>query len=246
MPACLFDCCMPQPTKPFNGFLQAVCLTVMWRRTSSPQTTTAATRTRPSASRATTACRHGKLLLLLLLLLLLRVGTVSCCCLCCVCTVRSGSACAVTNRQSPNLRCFTTQPADCRRQLHKGVVHQYLVSTPVLPALWPARASPCCRLPCLRCTCSISDDRGYLSVFAGMWAGLELSVTRALGHKHLEAHGVLCEPAVRSLSLQSEDTCLVSCLALSRWWTFVQSVVRKLECCCGVSVSCTVLCAAGA
>eukprot|EP00882_Tetradesmus_deserticola_P018075 GHRQ01019398.1.p1 GENE.GHRQ01019398.1~~GHRQ01019398.1.p1 ORF type:complete len:322 (+),score=115.03 GHRQ01019398.1:568-1533(+) len=55
----------------------------------------------------------------------------------------------------------------------------------------------------------ISDDRGYLSVFAGMWAGLELSVTRALGHKHLEAHGVLCEPAVRSLSLQSEDTCLI-------------------------------------
>jgi hypothetical protein len=59
--------------------------------------------------------------------------------------------------------------------------------------------------------CSISEDRGYLSVFAGMWAGLELSVTRALGHKHLEAYGVLCEPTVRSLTLQPEDTCLVRC-----------------------------------
>lgn len=55
----------------------------------------------------------------------------------------------------------------------------------------------------------ISEDRGYLSVFAGIWAGLELSVTRALGHKHLEAYGVLCEPTVRSVTLQPEDTCLI-------------------------------------
>lgn len=59
--------------------------------------------------------------------------------------------------------------------------------------------------------CRISEDRGYLSVFAGMWAGYELSVTRALGHKNLEAYGVLCEPAVTTLQLQPEDTCLVSC-----------------------------------
>lgn len=63
-----------------------------------------------------------------------------------------------------------------------------------------------CRVVC----CSISDDRGYLSIRSGMWAGYELSVTRALGHKHLSAYGVLCEPTVNTLTLQSDDTCLVS------------------------------------
>lgn len=58
--------------------------------------------------------------------------------------------------------------------------------------------------------CSISDDRGYLSCRAGMWAGYELSVTRALGHKHLGAYGVLCEPTVTTVTLQPDDACLVS------------------------------------
>eukprot|EP00878_Enallax_costatus_P026766 GHUV01028757.1.p1 GENE.GHUV01028757.1~~GHUV01028757.1.p1 ORF type:complete len:339 (+),score=67.78 GHUV01028757.1:166-1182(+) len=55
----------------------------------------------------------------------------------------------------------------------------------------------------------ISEDRGYLSIFVGMWAGYELSVTRALGHKNLEAFGVLCEPAVTTFQLRPEDTCLI-------------------------------------
>lgn len=58
-------------------------------------------------------------------------------------------------------------------------------------------------------SCRISEDRGYLSIFSGMWAGYELSVTRALGHKNLEAYGVLCEPAVTTFQLQPEDACLV-------------------------------------
>jgi hypothetical protein len=67
---------------------------------------------------------------------------------------------------------------------------------------------------CHALCCSISDDCGYLSIRAGMWAGYELSVTRALGHKHLSAYGVLCEPTVNTLTLQSDDTCLVSLAAL--------------------------------
>lgn len=55
----------------------------------------------------------------------------------------------------------------------------------------------------------ISDDRGYLSICAGMWAGYELSVTRALGHKHLEAYGVSCEPSVTSHRLRDSDACLI-------------------------------------
>lgn len=62
--------------------------------------------------------------------------------------------------------------------------------------------------------CSISDDRGYLSCRAGMWAGYELSVTRALGHKHLGAYGVLCEPTVTTVTLQPDDACLVSSAVL--------------------------------
>lgn len=56
---------------------------------------------------------------------------------------------------------------------------------------------------------SISDDRGYLSIRAGMWAGYELSVTRALGHKHLSEYGVLCEPTVNTMQLQPADACLI-------------------------------------
>lgn len=43
-----------------------------------------------------------------------------------------------------------------------------------------------------------------------MWAGHELSVTRALGHKHLEAAGVSCEPSVAACDLTPADACLVS------------------------------------
>eukprot|EP00775_Hariotina_reticulata_P006723 gene6723-6942_t len=59
------------------------------------------------------------------------------------------------------------------------------------------------------CMSRISEDRGYLSTFAGMWAGFELSVTRALGHKYLEAYGVLCQPTVTKFELQPDDTCLI-------------------------------------
>lgn len=59
---------------------------------------------------------------------------------------------------------------------------------------------------------AISDDRGYLSIRGGMWAGYELSVTRALGHKNLSAYGVLCEPTVNTLQLRSDDACLVRAL----------------------------------
>lgn len=56
---------------------------------------------------------------------------------------------------------------------------------------------------------SISEDRGYLSIRSGIWAGYELSVTRALGHKHLAQYGVLCEPTVQTLTLQPHDACLI-------------------------------------
>lgn len=58
--------------------------------------------------------------------------------------------------------------------------------------------------------CCSLIDRGYISIRAGNMAGYELSVTRALGHKHLSAYGVSCEPTVKVLTLQPEDTCLVS------------------------------------
>eukprot|EP00879_Flechtneria_rotunda_P015863 GHRR01016590.1.p1 GENE.GHRR01016590.1~~GHRR01016590.1.p1 ORF type:complete len:233 (+),score=75.21 GHRR01016590.1:1096-1794(+) len=55
----------------------------------------------------------------------------------------------------------------------------------------------------------ICNDSKYLRIHTGMWAGYELGVTRALGHKHLEAHGVSCEPAVNTFELQPEDACLI-------------------------------------
>jgi hypothetical protein len=50
---------------------------------------------------------------------------------------------------------------------------------------------------------------GYLSITSGMWAGYELSVTRALGHKHLAAHGVTPEPYVNVVHLRGDECCLV-------------------------------------
>lgn len=58
-------------------------------------------------------------------------------------------------------------------------------------------------------TTSICRHRGYMRVVSGIWAGFELSVTRSLGHKNLEAHGVLCEPDVTRLALAPNDACLI-------------------------------------
>lgn len=78
----------------------------------------------------------------------------------------------------------------------------------ILPFQEPS--DPVCRLLLICSAHSISDDRGYLSIRAGMWAGYELSVTRALGHKNLSEYGVLCEPTVNTMQLQPADACLVS------------------------------------
>eukprot|EP00967_Tisochrysis_lutea_P018505 scaffold20961_cov24-Tisochrysis_lutea.AAC.3 len=49
---------------------------------------------------------------------------------------------------------------------------------------------------------------GYIQATAGPWAGYELSVTRALGHKNLEAYGVVAKPHVAMLKLEQKHTCL--------------------------------------
>lgn len=55
----------------------------------------------------------------------------------------------------------------------------------------------------------ILPDDGYLSITSGTWAGYELSVTRALGHKYLAPYGVLYEPAVSTHTLKEDDCCVV-------------------------------------
>ncbi len=57
---------------------------------------------------------------------------------------------------------------------------------------------------------------GYLTVMNGPLAGYELSVTRALGHKHLQRYGVTPEPYVCSLELTPDDVCVVGGLAGGR------------------------------
>lgn len=94
-------------------------------------------------------------------------------------------------------------------------------------------ACRCCWV--LLLSCSISEDRGYLSIRSGMWAGYELSVTRALGHKHLAQYGVLCEPTVRTLTLQPNDVCLVSMrpssMGAACWvaWVFMMIRTRAMS-----------------
>lgn len=51
---------------------------------------------------------------------------------------------------------------------------------------------------------------GYISVLDGMWLGYQLSVTRALGHRFMEKHGVLSEPHVQCFRAREDDRCMVS------------------------------------
>lgn len=46
-------------------------------------------------------------------------------------------------------------------------------------------------------------------VTEGPWAGYELSVTRALGHKNVLEHGVVAEPYVMTRDLIQQHCCLV-------------------------------------
>mmetsp|Transcript_37336 Transcript_37336/g.83082 ORF Transcript_37336/g.83082 Transcript_37336/m.83082 type:complete len:363 (-) Transcript_37336:1554-2642(-) len=52
-------------------------------------------------------------------------------------------------------------------------------------------------------------EDGYLQVIDGPWAGYELSITRALGHKNMEQYGVLSEPYVTTMHLGDKHCCLV-------------------------------------
>jgi len=58
-------------------------------------------------------------------------------------------------------------------------------------------------------TSRIMPADGYLAVLSGVLAGTEISVTRALGHKHLEAAGVLAEPSVSRMTLSLQDCCII-------------------------------------
>ncbi|PNH04301.1 putative protein phosphatase 2C 12 [Tetrabaena socialis] len=54
-----------------------------------------------------------------------------------------------------------------------------------------------------------ANEDGYLQVLSGPWQGYELSVTRALGHKHMADHGVLTTPHVVSFEADPADCCMV-------------------------------------
>ena len=75
----------------------------------------------------------------------------------------------------------------------------------------PACNSVCYDIDNYMCSpvCRIVPRDGYLSITSGMWAGYELSVTRALGHKHLAAHGVTPVPYVNVVHLRGDECCLV-------------------------------------
>lgn len=75
---------------------------------------------------------------------------------------------------------------------------------------------------------AIDAGRGYLCVGRGRMAGHQLSVTRALGHKHLAACGVLTEPTVETLQLQPDDVCLVR--ARARRLPALRAGARALGC----------------
>eukprot|EP01023_Acetabularia_acetabulum_P007228 TRINITY_DN13075_c0_g1_i7.p1 TRINITY_DN13075_c0_g1~~TRINITY_DN13075_c0_g1_i7.p1 ORF type:complete len:246 (-),score=38.15 TRINITY_DN13075_c0_g1_i7:187-924(-) len=55
---------------------------------------------------------------------------------------------------------------------------------------------------------SLLND-GYLRVEEGDWAGYELAMTRALGHKLLAKFGVVYSPSILIRQLQSSDVCLI-------------------------------------
>lgn len=88
-------------------------------------------------------------------------------------------------------------------------------------------------------------------------AGHELSVTRALGHKHFSACGVLWEPSMVQLQLQQQDACLVrpgcvrACVCVCLCWLVscaaVRALLALLVMCAAVSRTlpwaCGVLCA---
>lgn len=63
-----------------------------------------------------------------------------------------------------------------------------------------------------------TQQDGYLAVFEGLWAGYELSVTRALGHKNMEQYGVLDDPYVTVFNVEEEKH---KCLVIASdgiWW----------------------------
>lgn len=64
---------------------------------------------------------------------------------------------------------------------------------------------------------------GYIQVTAGPWSGYELSVTRALGHKNIEAYGVIDDPYVTMINLEEDKhRCLV--IASDGVWVSAQQV----------------------
>jgi hypothetical protein len=66
------------------------------------------------------------------------------------------------------------------------------------------------RLKQLACRCTeLGKTDGYLTVMSGPLAGYELSVTRALGHKHMQQYGIIPVPYVCSVDLTPDDLVLV-------------------------------------
>jgi len=60
------------------------------------------------------------------------------------------------------------------------------------------------------CVHRIVPEDGYISAASGALRGYELSVTRALGHKHMSHHGVICEPSVVRRELPRSGGCVVA------------------------------------
>lgn len=109
----------------------------------------------------------------------------------CVCIANVGDSTAVLGSDRP---CNSSYSAAVLTTLHHGL--NAAEAQRIAAANGPSGAH-------------ILPHDGYLSVRAGPWAGYELSVTRALGHKHLAQFGVTCVPDVRMLTLTQEDCCLV-------------------------------------
>eukprot|EP00873_Tetraselmis_striata_P035191 jgi/Tetstr1/455455/TSEL_042284.t1 len=63
------------------------------------------------------------------------------------------------------------------------------------------------------------DDPPYLRVGEGDWAGYEIGMTRALGHRMLPKYGLLSEPEVTHLELEPRHCCLI--IASDGVWPYV-------------------------
>jgi hypothetical protein len=75
---------------------------------------------------------------------------------------------------------------------------------------WGRDKQEAARLGQLNCpNTELGKQDGYLTVMSGPLAGYELSVTRALGHKHMQQYGVIPEPHVATMELGSDDVCVV-------------------------------------